>query len=376
MVAVQSQPTREKPPYTAPCNHCGLCCTRKPCNTAILLFKSDAGPCPALQWTADGGSACGLMVDPARYAPTRARIKGITALREAMMVAQAAGAGCTMPDPGQPTDWEWRKSIRATAERLYKARKTWGLPTDATPSLMDRDGLRRVLAHIGRQVAGLTTLCVIGSAPGILLGQPGRQTQDIDLWGQESDYDEAELRRACKGTGLEMYVDNEKHRPDRDSYIEVIEPGVSVRIRARSYLQVIRRCDDCAVDLPDEFPVLTLGDFGQLLVIAPTAPLLAALKLARGKRHDIEDAQWLATARGLSRDAILTAVATLPKSAAREAAVKHLARLSCAPLTSVASCKHISGKHGRVGASAADSGRAVAAGARQCDMSGGVSHEQ
>jgi hypothetical protein len=69
---------RAKPPYQASCNHCGLCCISKPCSIGKLMFKTEEGPCPALQRNPDGASGCGLIRDPAKYAPMRARIKGVT----------------------------------------------------------------------------------------------------------------------------------------------------------------------------------------------------------------------------------------------------------------------------------------------------------
>jgi hypothetical protein len=116
------------------------------------MFKIEAGPCPALQWDEDGSSACGLMREPARYAPVRARIKGVGALSHAMKLAQGAGQGCTMPGPGECHDRAWRKSLKGTPKEMWKARKLWGLPTDATPSLLDRDRLLRLFGHIDRQI--------------------------------------------------------------------------------------------------------------------------------------------------------------------------------------------------------------------------------
>jgi hypothetical protein len=105
---------RAKPPYKSPCNRCGLCCVHQPCSIGKLMFATDEGPCPALQWDHDGASACGLIRDPARYAPMRARIKGPTALREAMKLLVAAGKGCHIPSREEPIDKDWLTRARGT----------------------------------------------------------------------------------------------------------------------------------------------------------------------------------------------------------------------------------------------------------------------
>jgi hypothetical protein len=327
-VTAPASPTRPKPAYKAPCNNCGRCCTSSLCGIGKLMFKTDVAPCPALQWDKDGGSACGLIADPARYAPTRARAKGVTALREAMKLTQGAGKGCSMPAPGEATDFEWIKSIRGAIEQRLKARKIWGIPNDATPSMMDRDRLVRILDQVGRTFAAPAWFCVIGSAPGILRGQPGRQTQDIDLWGPESDFDEAALRRVCRAMGIEVYADGEKHGPDRDSYIEIVERGVSVRIMERAYFQIVQ---PGAVSLPEQFPVEMLGQYGRLHVMMPAPALLCALNLARGNPKDVDDAIWWATERGLHLDHVQAAIDTLPKPAQRDAATRNMVRIASVP---------------------------------------------
>jgi hypothetical protein len=46
---------------------------------------------------------------------------------------------------------------------------------------IDRDRLVRIFDELGQKLAKPATICVIGSTPGIILGQPGRQSQDIDV---------------------------------------------------------------------------------------------------------------------------------------------------------------------------------------------------
>jgi hypothetical protein len=168
-VTVAQSIPRPKPAYKSPCTHCGLCCSKKPCSIGKLMFATDEGPCPALQWDPDGASACGLIRDPARYAPTRARIKGPTALRAAMKLLVAAGKGCQVRSREEPIDKDWVARARCTAEEGIKARKIWGIPNDETQSLIDHDRLVRIFHHLGQRLTATTTLCVIGSAPAILV---------------------------------------------------------------------------------------------------------------------------------------------------------------------------------------------------------------
>ncbi len=305
-------------PCQKPCNRC------KPCAVGKLMFKTDEGPCPALQRAPDGVSVCGLVRDPARYAPMRARIKGVTVLRDAMTLLLAVGA---------------------PLEQGIKARKIWGIPNDATKSLIDRDRLVRIFHHIGGKLTVPTRLCVIGSAPGILCGQPGRQSPDIDVWGPASDYDEAELRHACREIGLELYGDGEKAGPDRMNYIEIVEKHVSVRIMERAYLQITEP-QRGVVTLPQYFPVKVLGEYGSLTVTMPEPALLAAMKLARGNPQDIDDVNWWVggdvwmTERQPDLDQIRAAIDTLPKPAKRDAATRNMVHIiPCRRADEVASAR-------------------------------------
>jgi hypothetical protein len=85
------------------------------------------------------------------------------------------------------------------------------------------------------------------------------------VWAPQSDYDEAALRRACRSLGVEVYIDD--YGPDRDSYIQIVERGISARIMERAYVQVIKQG---AVQLPQEFPVMVLGEHDRLFVLMPT----------------------------------------------------------------------------------------------------------
>jgi hypothetical protein len=59
-----------KPAEGQPCNGCGVCCALDTCPVARLRFMQSAGPCPALEWSADDSRYhCGLLLRPCHYLP-------------------------------------------------------------------------------------------------------------------------------------------------------------------------------------------------------------------------------------------------------------------------------------------------------------------
>jgi hypothetical protein len=100
----------EKPPFTAPCNHCGACCKAELCHAATHLFES--APCPAL--SAEG--LCGLVVTE--------QLLGINMLHRSLGI----GMGCSMPD-ADTTDEEIALFDERCMERLRADRQP---PVNAT----------------------------------------------------------------------------------------------------------------------------------------------------------------------------------------------------------------------------------------------------
>ena len=118
---------------------------------------------------------------------------------------------------------------------------------------IDAECIRALFAELGRRLAGPTTLCLIGSTPGIASGQPGRQTADIDLCHERSLYDAGDLERACREIGV-LYDPRGELEPDA-IYIQLIRSGT--------------------VRLPPDFVVETIGRFGKLTVTMPRPEVLA-----------------------------------------------------------------------------------------------------
>lgn len=59
-----------KPPESAPCNGCGVCCAQETCPAGRLRFLQSTGPCPALNWDdAMQAYRCGLLSTPEHFLP-------------------------------------------------------------------------------------------------------------------------------------------------------------------------------------------------------------------------------------------------------------------------------------------------------------------
>ena len=155
---------------------------------------------------------------------------------------------------------------------------------------IDRERLRLIFDALGQKLTKPTTICLIGSSPGIVSGQPDRQSSDIDVWRQRSTYDETELRGAFQELGL--LFDPKGELDPNALYVQIIQPGI--------------------VKLPVDFEVEVLGQYGALTVAMPAPALLSAAKLVRGDARDIEDIAWWIKERALSLDEIRAAIRSLP----------------------------------------------------------------
>lgn len=137
--------TLPKPKYGQACNGCGLCCQLELCPIGAALFNRWEGPCPALQ-EVDKGYGCGLIIDPAKYAPVPAMVHGKQKLSQAATWLNAAGVGCDMPDIDMNLD-EHQKSFARMLKglrddrKMVKAVELWGLTFTR---------LRKMLAQKGR----------------------------------------------------------------------------------------------------------------------------------------------------------------------------------------------------------------------------------
>jgi hypothetical protein len=121
-----------KPPHGAPCNRCGLCCVGSLCPLGSHLFRRELGPCPALEYMADGRSACGVVAHPARHVSVgRLAMYGIDALRDAALHLIGSSTGCDARFNGEPINKTFhdmlRRLERRTRAKSKRAREMWGM---------------------------------------------------------------------------------------------------------------------------------------------------------------------------------------------------------------------------------------------------------
>lgn len=69
-----------KPRLGDPCNRCGHCCRKLPCQVSAFLLGAVRGACGALVEHPDGTTSCGMMVDPLKYATNEGRLLEFTDL--------------------------------------------------------------------------------------------------------------------------------------------------------------------------------------------------------------------------------------------------------------------------------------------------------
>ena len=167
---------------------------------------------------------------------------------------------------------------------------------------IDRDSLRDLLQKLGKALKKPTTLCLIGSAPGILAGQTDRNTSDIDVWKPYSSFVEEDFLAACRKIGILYNPKGELQ--ESDIYVQIVEPGI--------------------VSVPKDFEPQVAVIFGKLKVVTPPAAAIAASKLLRAAPHDIADIGWWMRHRALTIAEIEEAIQTLPRSVDRETAGENL----------------------------------------------------
>jgi hypothetical protein len=167
---------------------------------------------------------------------------------------------------------------------------------------IDGKRLFEVFSAIGKSLEHPAMLCLIGSAPAIHGGQPERQTQDIDVWGPQSNFDQGDLADACRRAGI-LFNPKGEISPD-DLYLQIIQPG--------------------AVSLPVAFEPEIISRFGKLTVAMAPPAIAAASKLTRAAERDLADIVWWLRSRKIDLSEIEAAISLLPKAMDRDAATGNL----------------------------------------------------
>jgi hypothetical protein len=174
--------------------------------------------------------------------------------------------------------------------------------TEENAMAIERKKLEDLFQKLGAELNSTATLCIFGSAPAILLGQPSRQTQDVDVWHPKSNYDAGELARACAATGV-LYDPTGELDPDA-VYLQIVRPGI--------------------VALPGNFDTEVIARYGRLTVVMPSPAVLSAAKLVRASENDINDIVWWVRHRSIGIKQLEHAIQQLPSQRHRETAEENL----------------------------------------------------
>lgn len=174
----------------------------------------------------------------------------------------------------------------------------------ATPPLLERcdaTQIRGALCRIGSHLRNPTRLVLIGSSVGMWYGQPGRFTEDIDVWSPRSQVDFQDVAQACEKAGVAF--DPRGFGKPVGLYLQVVTPGV---VHIGKYKNDV-----------------SMFSSGNLTVVHPPAEHVVASKLVRGAQVDVEDAVFLMSRCGITLDDVRFAINTLPP-APRETAQENL----------------------------------------------------
>lgn len=136
-------------------------------------------------------------------------------------------------------------------------------------------------------------LMIVGSAVGILAGQPERTSIDLDVWKPKSRYQLQALKRAVEEAGL-LFDPKSTLEPDTP-YVQFVEPGLA-EIGTFEKPEVL-----------EQFQALTLER-------PPIANLIAA-KLIRAEEKDLQDIAFLMQKYRPSQENIENAINSMPRRA-------------------------------------------------------------
>ena len=164
---------------------------------------------------------------------------------------------------------------------------------------LDGKALPNLLRRIDANLESTGTICLIGSGATILLGQPARQTDDVDVWGRASRVALDDLRRAVEASGLGF---DPKDAFPALPYIQVIHPGI---VQVPGW--------DAGTREWFGEPEREVWSGERLSVTVPPPRVIAASKLVRGDDRDLEDCLWLMAAHGIGAQDIAAAIKGLPR---------------------------------------------------------------
>jgi hypothetical protein len=164
----------------------------------------------------------------------------------------------------------------------------------------DRDAWLAKLALISKslQKQGSTAqLTLVGSATGLLNGQPGRTTIDLDVWRPTSKYARETLKTAVEEAGV-LFDPKFTIEPEVP-YVQMIDPGL-VQTGKFEHTELLEQ-------------------FGALQLHRPPIANLIASKLIRAAVKDLQDITFLLANYRPEREAIARAIRSMPAPARKQA---------------------------------------------------------
>jgi hypothetical protein len=164
--------------------------------------------------------------------------------------------------------------------------------------MLNLKNIKSLLVGIDKNLNEAASLCLIGSAATILLGQPKRTTEDIDAWAKASLFREAALSEAVEKAGLSY--DPREEFP-KAPYLQIVHPGI---VHVPGYEPETRRW------FGEEEQVVWRGE--RLTITIPPPEALIASKLVRGDTRDLEDCLWIMSSKAPEASLIMSALHALP----------------------------------------------------------------
>lgn len=186
--------------------------------------------------------------------------------------------------------------------------QTHVVPYEPTPNGLDGAQWLEKLVLIAaslKEQGTPTRLTLIGGATGMISGQPGRTSIDLDVWKPTSNYQYSALKTAVESAGL-LFNPKMALEPETP-YIQIVEPGLT--------------------QLGKFEATEPLEQFGALTVDRPPIANIIAAKMVRAEPKDLSDIAYLLATFRPDKAAIETAIKTMPREA-REKATENLVYLS------------------------------------------------
>lgn len=175
------------------------------------------------------------------------------------------------------------------------------LPPAKVPGL-NADQWRDKLLEIASHLKQPTSLCLIGSMPAMLGGQPNRVSIDLDTWKKATTYGYADLRQAVEKAGL--VFDPKGEMDPNQPYIQLVERGIHTEIGKFTEQEEIMR-------------------EGQLVVNRVPWENIVASKLTMMRPKDIEDVTFIVNTYGVTKDQVVEVLKSFPRDL-RDSATENL----------------------------------------------------